>query len=136
MISVPATACVAWAVGDAGHFVGYFVLSIAFRTATLGEPCHGAKIECCRIPAGYSTFLCFISCTIYQRFQFKSVRSIYTLGFNAVIGEFWAYENACNSFRSKEAKMRHNRTPSLELNAILTCFPNTSHPFLFVFWMS
>lgn len=42
------------------------------------------KIEFCRIPAGHSTFLCFISCTIYQRFQFKSVRSIYTLGFNAV----------------------------------------------------
>ena len=46
-------------------------------------------------------------------------------------GEFWEYENACNSFRSKEAKMRHNRTPSLELNAISTCFPDTNHPFLF-----
>jgi hypothetical protein len=42
------------------------------------------KIEFCRIPAGHSTFLCFISCTIYQWFQFKSVRLIYTLGFNAV----------------------------------------------------
>ena len=42
------------------------------------------KIEFCRMPAGHSSFLCFISCTIYQWSQFKSVRSIYTPGFNAV----------------------------------------------------
>jgi hypothetical protein len=37
MISVPVTACVAWAVGDAGHFVGYFVLKHRFPNRNFGR---------------------------------------------------------------------------------------------------